>query len=275
MSIETELYDILEVSITATKEEIKKSYRKKALIHHPDKGGKEEDCKQLNAAYEILSNPHKRELYDKHGKMGLRDSGQVSEDILFAMFGDMFRNFSGIFQNVIKQTIYPLKVSLEDLCSRKVCKLKITQNRFCINHETTCLGKICINENSKIFQIHLSPTMENGSKYILANERRNYEPGNFIISIIYKDHPVFLVKGTTLIFKKNITLKEALCGHSFDIKHPSGEIITVTNQDIISPGTVQILSKGLTDEGKMEIQYKILFPKKLTSEQIKILHKNL
>ena len=64
MSIETEFYDILEIKYTATMDEIKKAYRRKALIHHPDKGGKEEDFKKISIAYETLVNPEKRDLYD-------------------------------------------------------------------------------------------------------------------------------------------------------------------------------------------------------------------
>jgi curved DNA-binding protein CbpA len=48
--VESELYEILEVSITATQEEIKKSFRKQALQHHPDKGGDEAHYKKIQEA---------------------------------------------------------------------------------------------------------------------------------------------------------------------------------------------------------------------------------
>ena len=64
-------YEVLEISKTATVEEIKKAYRKAALKHHPDKnaGNKEAESKFKEAAeaYEVLSDPEKRHRYDQHG----------------------------------------------------------------------------------------------------------------------------------------------------------------------------------------------------------------
>ena len=53
------LYDILSVNETATQDEIKKSYRKLAMEHHPDKGGSEEKFKKISEAYETLSDENK------------------------------------------------------------------------------------------------------------------------------------------------------------------------------------------------------------------------
>jgi DnaJ family protein A protein 2 len=69
-------YKILEVQKTASTEEIKKAYKKKALREHPDKGGDIEKFKELSIAYECLSDPEKRKTYDQYGEEGLRDGGQ-------------------------------------------------------------------------------------------------------------------------------------------------------------------------------------------------------
>lgn len=63
MSVEN-YYEILGVSENATQEEIKKAYRKKAVEHHPDKGGSEELFKQIASAYDTLGDENKRKDYD-------------------------------------------------------------------------------------------------------------------------------------------------------------------------------------------------------------------
>ena len=105
-------YEVLEVEKTATVEEIKKAYRKKAIQYHPDKnpGDKtaEEKFKEAAEAYDVLSNPDKRARYDQFGHAGLGGaagnggpfggfSGGMSMDDIFSMFGDIFGGHSGGF----------------------------------------------------------------------------------------------------------------------------------------------------------------------------------
>ncbi len=57
-------YQVLGVDENATQDDIKKSYRKKAIEHHPDKGGNEETFKKISEAYDVLGNEDKRRQYD-------------------------------------------------------------------------------------------------------------------------------------------------------------------------------------------------------------------
>lgn len=73
---ETKLYDLLGISPSANEQEIKKGYRKAALKYHPDKPtGDTEKFKEISEAFEILSDPQKREVYDQYGLEAARNGG--------------------------------------------------------------------------------------------------------------------------------------------------------------------------------------------------------
>jgi DnaJ family protein A protein 2 len=84
-------YELLGVEKTATIEEIRKAFRRKALKEHPDKGGDPEKFKELSAAYEVLSNPEKKQLYDDYGEEGVKNGGPPGG----SGFGGLFDLFTG------------------------------------------------------------------------------------------------------------------------------------------------------------------------------------
>ncbi len=92
-------YEILSVTRTSTQEEIKKSYRKVALQHHPDRNPDNPDAehkfKEAAEAYEVLGNEEKRAKYDRFGHAGVKGGGAQNMDDIFSNFGDIFGGGGG------------------------------------------------------------------------------------------------------------------------------------------------------------------------------------
>uniref|UniRef100_A0A1J3FEQ4 Chaperone protein dnaJ 2 n=2 Tax=Noccaea caerulescens TaxID=107243 RepID=A0A1J3FEQ4_NOCCA len=143
----TKFYEILGVPKTASPEDLKKAYKKAAIKNHPDKGGDPEKFKELAQAYEVLSDPEKREIYDQYGEDALKEGmgngggGHDPFDIFSSFFGggSPFGGGSsrGRRQRRGEDVVHPLKVSLEDLYLGTTKKLSLSRNALC----SKCNGK--------------------------------------------------------------------------------------------------------------------------------------
>ena len=98
MSSKRDYYEILGVGKNASDEEIKKAFRKLALEFHPDRNkskGAEDKFKEINEAYQVLSDPEKRNSYDQFGHDGVKANFQDFDFQNFGGFGDIFDAFFG------------------------------------------------------------------------------------------------------------------------------------------------------------------------------------
>ena len=104
MSSKKDYYDVLSVQRSASKEEIKNSYRKLALQYHPDRNkssGAEEKFKEISEAYAVLSDDEKRKRYDMYGHVGAEEVFRGSEANFDEVFKDIgFGGFRDIFDQI-------------------------------------------------------------------------------------------------------------------------------------------------------------------------------
>ena len=95
-----DFYDILGVPKDATTDIIKAAYRKLAVQYHPDRNPDnkeaEDKFKEAAEAYEILSDPKKRQMYDHHGHRGVQGAGFSDVSDIYSAFGSIFEDFFGI-----------------------------------------------------------------------------------------------------------------------------------------------------------------------------------
>lgn len=144
-------YEVLDVPQRASEEDIKKAYRRLALVHHPDKGGTEEAFQEIAKAYEILSDPAKRRSYDNPAPasdpfswfFSAADPTSASSAFHDTRFKTNF--FANLFgaQHEHNASLYPrtsnktpninhkVVLTLEDFYSGKTCKFAISRKVEC------------------------------------------------------------------------------------------------------------------------------------------------
>lgn len=135
-------YEVLEVTRTASDTEIKKAYRKLAMRYHPDRNPDNADAedkfKEASEAYEILSDPQKRQAYDQFGHAGVDGQGAGGfGGGGFADFGDIFGDIFGGFGGGRRgpqpgnDLQYELEISLEEAIAGTTVDIRVPTKEFC------------------------------------------------------------------------------------------------------------------------------------------------
>jgi molecular chaperone DnaJ len=124
-------YEVLGVEKSASADELKKAYRKLAKQHHPDKGGDEETFKEIQEAYDVLSDSEKKANYDRFGHQGPQMGGNPFAD-MFNQFRSQFRHTHGHPQQRVGQDISVLvKLTQEEIFTG-------VKKTYKYNRKTTC-----------------------------------------------------------------------------------------------------------------------------------------
>ena len=310
-------YKTLEVSETATSEEIKKAYRKLSLKYHPDRNqGNSESVKQfqkINEAYEILGDIGKKNQYDMMNKnpfmrmnnMG-GDGGDGIEEMLANLFfgGGMPSPFGNMMHgqehmmggNMGGMSMPSIRIFRNGVQHQMEKPVPIIKTIY-INMEMVLTGgkvpleieRWLIENGNKIFEtttlyVDIFKGIDHNEIIILKDQGNiinENSKGDVKIFISINNDSEFTRRGLDLIMNKNISLKESLCGFSFDLKYINGKVYTINNGsgNIIPPEYQKIIpNMGLTREnhtGNMLIHFHVIFPETLAPDKILLISEAL
>ncbi|XP_010541633.1 PREDICTED: dnaJ homolog subfamily B member 1-like [Tarenaya hassleriana] len=267
-------YNILKVNRNATEEDLKRSYKRLAMIWHPDKNPTlkneaESKFKQISEAYEVLSDPQKRSVYDRYGEEGLSDmpppgstrgggredgfNHRNAKDIFAEFFGSSPFDFGpgrsmrsqsdggGAFRAHTDGGTMPSKkpppvesklpCSLEELYSGSTRKMKISRTVFDANGRQA--------HETEILTTVVKPGWKKGTKITFpdkGNEQLNQLPADLVFIIDEKPHDLFKRDGNDLVTSRKVTLADALGGTTtVNIVTLDGRNLSVTVENVITP----------------------------------------
>jgi len=246
------LYDTLDVSSDASAEEIKKAYRRLARKYHPDinkDAGAEEKFKEINAAYEILSDAQKRQQYDQYGDnmfggQNFHDfahsqgGGANLDDILRSIFGGGGGGFGGFssggrggqggfggFGNAGFGGGGFGGYSEPDLDVS--AKIIIPFNVAILG------GKHSLSYNNESFDVKIPAGIKNGEKMRVKDKGKSYQgqKGDLILSVEVAPSPEYTRDGDDLVKSIDLPLKTALFGGKVVIETLYKEITLKVKED--------------------------------------------
>jgi curved DNA-binding protein len=292
---EKDYYKILGVDKTASEIEIKSAFRKLSLAYHPDRNkteGAQAKFQEIGEAYETLSDPQKKHEYDQSVQGanpfqtffgGQSAAGFPTNVRIFHSSGGESNFPSGfgiddIFQQLHRHSMKPapiqkqLSISIEQ--AYHGCNLPMSIERSVLRN----------NEQTKESETIYIPVPEgiDHNETIVIPERghlvNDTHRGDIRVTIQVTNSTAFVRNGLDLIYKKTISLKEALLGTSFQFVHISGKpmhIQTQTPHIIIRPNHKQLFPHlGMIREnkkGNLWIEFDVAFPDSFKEEQLKIL----
>jgi len=296
-------YTILGVDEKSTKDEIKKAYRGLQMKYHPDRNQGNQDCinmtQKINEAYETLSDEQKRREYDvirnnpfmKMGpngnmnmNMNMNNANIPLNDIFNMMFGG--GNLHNIPNGAKVHIFHGGNMNVQNALNKPVPLMKSLQ----INMSQVFTGvslpleveRWTMENNTKVFEketiyVDIPPGIDNNEMIVLRDKGNIISEnckGDVKVNILVQNNTAFKRSGLDLILDKKVTLKDALCGFTFNLDYINGKNYTLNNNkgSIVPPEYKKMypgmgLKRG-EHKGNMIIQFHVEFPEKLSIEQI-------
>nr|XP_054753981.1 dnaJ homolog subfamily B member 13-like [Lytechinus pictus] len=299
-------YGMLALTRSAIDADIKKAYRKLALKYHPDRNQEisaPEKFRQVSEAYDILSDPKKKAVYDQFGEEGLKngvpagsneDSGAWTQGYTFhgdankvfmdffggnnpfsefheGIDGDLSMGFGGLLGRGRKKQDPPIErdlvLSLEEIFHGCTKKMKISRRVMNEDGHTS-------STRDKILTITVHKGWREGTRITFpkeADQGPNIVPADIIFIVRDKPHPRFKREGDDLVYVSRVLLGKALTGCNVEVPTLDGRLLNVPINDIISPGYRKVvpgegmpISKNPELKGNLIITFDIEFPRQLT-----------
>ncbi|GFH11188.1 uncharacterized protein HaLaN_06649 [Haematococcus lacustris] len=308
----TRYYEILGVDKNATPDELKKAHRKLALRFHPDKGGDPDKFKEINEAYDVLKDEKKREIYDQQRE-------RKSEDVVHKLTASLEEMYNGVTKKLSLSRNLPcdackgagtktgkkyecqpcrgsgVQVHIRPLGPGMVQQIQARCSNCNGSGSATpasdqcpsCKGK-CLVSEKKTFEVQIEQGMKHGAKIVLRGEagcsEPGLQPGDVILVVQQKEHDSFKRIGIELILEKRISLRDALCGVGFHIKHLDGRVLKVVTApgEVIKPDSFKcIRDEGMPihgrpfQRGNMYIKFDVVFPDQLSPDLVNALSRAL
>ncbi len=281
MVTKKDYYEILGVSKTASAQELKQAYRKLALEYHPDKNQSkeaEQKFKQINEAYEVLSDQEKRQAYDQFGHAAFdpaQGGGQgpfsqayksgpftytytTSGRSPFAGVDFDFEGFTDPFE--IFESFFGARSPFRGRQARQL-------TRYHLNLEfmeaVKGLEKTIVHRG-KEYKIKIPAGVDTGTTIRFKD---------FVVSVSVGSHSDFKREGLDVFVDKQIPLTTAILGGNIQVETLEGKFIKVKIRSGTQPGTMlRLRGKGIVHpqrlgQGDMYVRLQLQIPKKLTKKQ--------
>ena len=268
-------YSTLGVARNATDDDIKKAYRKLAMKHHPDRGGDEATFKRISEAYDILSDPQKKQIVDLGGDPKNQGGGygnSFNQGPFEFHFGgghpgmeDLFNQF-GFGRRPMqrnKTLNINIDVTLEDVLNGRE-----------VNAEITIPGS----GKRKMINISIPAGIENGQQIRYEgmgdDAIRELRPGDLIVNVVVRPHAKFRREHNDIVLEKVITVWDAIIGTTLDIETLDGKTLTISVPQGTKHGTVlSCRGEGLPvmrsrNRGNLLVMIKVDMPKNLSDAQL-------
>jgi len=303
-------YEILGVSKDATNEEIKKSYRRLARQYHPDlnPGNKaaEEKFKDVNEAYEVLSDPGKRAQYDQFSRFWKQngfgaskqssrrgwnspENGRNAQDVNPAKYDNFDTFIDQVFGVKSKTNTSSSSTNTTKTDPFRSPRTKVAYtpnsraNRRDIEARLTLplekayqggLERIRL-EDGRSLEVNMPPAMVTGQTIRLRNQGIN--GGDLYLKITVQPHHLFKVEGTDIYTQVPITPCEAVLGGQVEAPTLDGLVKMTIPPGVRSGQRLRLEGKGYPNDkgkrGNQLVEIQIITPKNITPEERELYEK--